>query len=445
MNSGLKDTDRCVMCGLCLPHCPTYALSRNEGDSPRGRISLMQALASGHLEADARISAHLEGCLGCRACEAMCPSGVPFGRLMDEARALLNEKRGEAPALPALARPLLRTDGTGRAAASMLRVYQRTGVHALVTRLPGLSGGRLGRALDMLPRRALAGPPRGLSLPPGDSRGRVYLFTGCTGAAFEGTALTAARDLLLHLGYQVEVAAGQGCCGALDLHSGHTAEAREAAERNLRSFGDSDVPVIALNSGCRTQLREYPTLVGQRAAAFSGRVKDLCGFLLEQSSELFDLSRGGPHPRADPRGDPVRPEGRAPTGDTTVRVAVHLPCTLRNVLREHGAMLELLCRVPGTEVVELDGNERCCGAAGSHMITHPEAADALLAPKVEAVRRLAPAAIITANIGCSLHFQAGLRKAGLDVPVLTPAEWILSVVSSPWSVEKCDNPLTTDN
>lgn len=407
MNHRLEDTDRCVMCGLCLPHCPTYALTRQEGDSPRGRISLMQALAGGQLPADDRVAGHLEGCVGCRACEAMCPSGVPFGRLMDEARELLQDMRADRPALPASARPLLRTDATGRAAAALLHLYQHTGLHGPLQRVPGLRRGGLGRALSLLPPTPTPAAPRGLHSPPGTARGRVYLFVGCTGAAFEGRALSAARDLLVGLGYEVEIPGDQGCCGALDLHSGHAGRARSAAARNLEAFGGSAHPVISLNSGCRTLLREYAQVLpgDERTTAFAGRVRDLTGFLLEHRDRLFGAGAAGANP-------------------VPSRVAVHLPCTLRNVLREHGDLLELLRRVPGTEVLELEGNERCCGAAGAHMFTHPEAADALLAPKIEAIGCMAPDALITANIGCSLHLQAGLRRAGLDVPVLTPAEWI---------------------
>ncbi len=398
------------MCGLCLPHCPTYGLSRQEGDSPRGRISLMQGLASGRLQADDKVTGHLDGCLECRSCESVCPSGVPFGRLMDEARALLREQRPDRPELPGIARPMLRGDATGRFMAGLLHTGQRLGLPGALGHLPGVSGKASARALALLPRQATPTAPRGTHTPAGESLGTVQLFIGCTGNAFEGRSLAAARDLLLALGYRVEVPRAQGCCGALDLHAGKPEAARRLAAGNLAAFGASDVPVISLNSGCRTQLREYEALIPE-GAALAGRVRDLYGFLMEHEERLFGeqgLIR------------PMPPESR------TMRVAVHLPCTLRNVLREQGAMLALLRRVPGLEVVELEGNERCCGAAGAHMFTHPETADALLSPKIEAVRRQAPEAIITANIGCSLHFQAGLRRAGLEVPVMTPAEWLVS-------------------
>jgi glycolate oxidase iron-sulfur subunit len=251
----------------------------------------------------------------------------------------------------------------------------------------------------------------------------VQLFVGCTGAAFEGKALTAARDLLLALGFEVEVPKTQGCCGALDQHAGRASRALELAQENLAAFGDQDIPVISLNSGCRTQLREYADrMPGPQAQAFAGRVRDLYGFLMEQEAQLFGAE--------GLLGCGIQPEDRVSAAGKLRRVAVHLPCTLRNVLKEQGALLALLRRVPGLEVVELAGNERCCGAAGMHMVTHPGEADALLAPKIEAVRQLAPEAIVTANIGCSLHFQAGLRRAGLDVPVITGAELIRQWVSA---------------
>jgi len=405
------------MCGLCLPHCPTYGLSRQEGDSPRGRISLMQGLASGRLQADNRVTGHLDGCLGCRACESVCPSGVPFGRLMDEARELLGEQRSDRPGLPSLAAPLLRADRLGRGAASLLHLVQHTGLHGALTHLPGLSSGTFGRALSLLPRHATGAAPRGIARPPGGLQGRVQLFVGCTGAAFEGHALAAARDLLLALGFQVQAPKGQGCCGALDLHGGRSDRAQELARDNLAAFGDEDTPIISLNSGCRTQLKEYAErMPGPQAQAFAGRVRDLYGFLMAQEERLFGAE--------GLLGCGIEPEDRAPAQGKVRRVAVHLPCTLRNVLKEQGALLGLLRRLPGLEVIELEGNERCCGAAGAHMMTHPGDADALLAPKIEAVRQLAPEAIVTANIGCSLHFQAGLRRAGLEVPVITGAELI---------------------
>ena len=398
----LKDTDRCVMCGLCLPHCPTYGLSRDEGDSPRGRIALMQGLASGALPVGERLLGHLDRCLECRACEAMCPSEVPFGRLMDAARARAEPLRPRSPGSRRLRRwgfALLRHPRRLRALTVLLRLYQRSGLQWLARR----SG--LLRLLALAPLEArLPALQRPLAkrrhAPAGPTRGRVALFTGCVEAVAGVDTQRAALRLLTRLGFEVDIPRDQGCCGALLLHNGAPGDAAERARANLAAFADPDLAaVLSTASGCSAQLAGYGALYGRedaRASAFAGRAQDITQFLAE-----LDW-----------------PEGLlSPLPET---VAVHDPCTLRHGLKQHRAVYRLLAQVPGLQTLTLNETGACCGAAGSHLLTQPDQADALRRPHLERLRTLGVRTLVSSNIGCALHLAAGIREAGLEIEVLHP-------------------------
>ena len=395
-NQLLADADLCVKCGLCLPHCPTYGLSQHEGDSPRGRIALLQGLAGGRLALTEKTEAHLDGCLSCRACESVCPAHVPYGRLLDRGRALMAQQR---PARTRAARvigaffvrPLLRSP-----LFVLLWLYQHSGAQHLLRRCHLLGRGALARLESLLPRvywpRRLQGAPSN-----GPS---VSLFTGCTGEALDRPALEAARDLLQKFGYSVNVPPAQVCCGALHQHAGLTATAQKLAAGNCDAFNDT-APVLGIASGCTAQLRDY------EGSDFSSRVDDVLGFL-------------------DRRGDLQR----ATFKPLPATVALHLPCTLRNVVKAVPALRAALARIPELTVVDLDPSHRCCGAAGSHFITHAADADALLAPKLSAAQKMKPDFVLSANIGCSMHLAGGLRRADLTVPVLHPVQLLARQFSS---------------
>lgn len=384
----LDDADLCVKCGLCLPHCPTYGLSQHEGDSPRGRIALLQGLAGGRIPLTAKTETHLDGCLSCRACESVCPAHVPYGRLLDHGRTLLAQQRPArtrgARILGAFfIRPVLRAP-----LFAALWLYQVSGVQFLLRRFRPLGRGALARLESLLPPVHW---PRRLQNAPGNGPS-VSLFTGCTGTALDRPALEAARELLQKLGYSVNVPATQACCGALHQHSGLTDTAQKLAACNRTAFSDN-APVLGVASGCTAQLREYD------ARDFSARVDDVIGFL-------------------ESRGDLQR----ATFKPLPITVGLHLPCTLRNVVKGAPALRAALARIPQLTVVDLDPTQRCCGAAGSHFITNATEADALLAPKLVAVEKLKPDIVLSANIGCSMHLAGGLRRDGVTVPVLHPVQ-----------------------
>lgn len=374
----LQATDLCVKCGLCLPHCPTYGLSQNEADSPRGRINLMQGLMQGIVHESSTARSHLESCLQCRACEAVCPSKVPFGQLMDTTRAELLSP----PGAPRLAEQLLQ------------RPMLKTGV-AL--------GGRGARALGL--QRPLSRWPRlaplklmGVAPPKAqvDAQADVFLFTGCTASVFDGEALQAAKRVLEALGLRLSVPGRDLCCGALHQHAGRAAQAEQQQAEVQALLQGFKGAVLALNSGCGSTLSQYSRVT----SPWAQRVVDLPTLLLQQ--ELSALTW-----RTDP-----------------VRVAVHTPCTQRNVLKSHAATLDLLALLPGVSVIPLAENDRCCGAAGTHMLTHKQQAEALLSPKLEALADADADILVTANIGCALHFQQGLAKRHQELPVAHIASFI---------------------
>ncbi len=395
-------TDLCVQCGLCLPHCPTYALYRIEGESPRGRLALIQGALTGALHADARLSALLDHCLSCQACEAVCPSRVPFGEIMDEARAMLEPARHRTPAARLLRRGLL--DGLVphgaalRLAGRLLRVYQRSGLQAVARRGGLLGARRLADAEALLPPLAPVRRWRSRYAAQPPHRGVVALFIGCVASVADRPNLEAAVRVLTRLGFEVRIPRNQTCCGALHRHEAAPEAERRLARRNLEAFGDSDVPIVSLASGCCAQLVRYGTLLATPGgAAFATRVYDINRFLVES-----------PWP-ADAQPAPLR-----------ARVAVHEPCTLRNALHGQDKPYRLLERIPGLDVIPLGGGAHCCGAAGAHLLHYAEDARRLREPKLQAVHALRPRFVVTSNIGCALHLAAGLRSDPQAPEVLHP-------------------------
>lgn len=384
--------DRCVKCGLCLPHCPTYGLAGVEGESPRGRIALMQGLASGRLAPEAILVRHLENCLGCRACEDVCPADVPYGEVIDAGRALLVERGVRPPAARRMVRQLLRRP---RVLGLLVRLAHLPGVATVARRLGGLPG----RAVALLPDGARS--PRAGDSPRrvGESFGEALLFAGCVGAAIDGRGLDDSRHALQAAGWRVRMPRRQGCCGAIDLHAGHTAAAQALARRNIAAF-PGDGPIVTCATGCAATLKEYARLAGTAGDRFAQRIRDPAELL---SGAKLALVAGRYR-----------------------KVVLHLPCTQRNVTGTAADTRRLLARIRGLAVRELPAG--CCGAAGEMFLGNPRLSDALLAPLLENLARDPPDALVTSNIGCAMHFAAGLARAGLPVDVLHPASLVVDAL-----------------
>jgi glycolate oxidase iron-sulfur subunit len=355
--------DQCVQCGLCLPACPTYALDRSEAESPRGRIAIAAALARGAAEPTAELRAHLDHCLGCLSCQRACPAEVRYDELLIETRALL----GPAPQRPRRLLGLLQHPG-------LLRALRRIGtafgaahwLRALARCLPTDSPWRA--ALRLLPGT----PPA--PLPRGDAAGaELALFPGCVASVEDAEAQQAALTLLHAAGYRIHVLPAF-CCGAMDLHGGETAAAEQAAERVRQAWQASGAErLLSVTPGCLGTLRH---------ALPDVPVLDPLSLLAERADRL----RFRPLP---------------------LRVALHLPCTQANVARSEAAMLQLLRRVPRLDVVSLPRPPNCCGTAGSHLLEFPARAAQLRAATLQPLATLAPARVLSSNIGCRLHLAAG--------------------------------------
>jgi glycolate oxidase iron-sulfur subunit len=385
----LRDADRCVLCGMCLPHCPTYARSGNEAESPRGRISLMLALARGQLEPTPALVEHLDSCLACRACETKCPSEVAYGRLIGAARRLIAEHRPPAWKARLLANFTSSAGLLEKGVALARGGFGRTVLRLLGMEQAGALAARDSRALPARTAVAASAP-----------RGRVALFTGCTGQAFDAETVQAAERLLGAAGFAVEMPEGRNCCGALHHHLGDSAGFEERACATLASFGDLPVDaVLFLASGCGAMLREYGTwLASEQATGFARRCMEITDFL---------AARGLP--------DGLR--FRLPEG----AVAIHVPCSQANVLKAGGATERLLrAALPDAHLAPLPQNHVCCGAAGSHMLLHADTAQALREPKLDALEQSGARFLVTTNVGCALHLAAGARARGLAVEVLHP-------------------------
>jgi glycolate oxidase iron-sulfur subunit len=390
--------ERCIHCGLCLEACPTYKITNLETESPRGRLHLMGAIADGRIDArtsDATVL-HLDRCLACRACEAVCPSGVPYGRLIEETRAGIAEARGISPLGQALLWSVSRP-WVLRAMAAVLLIAERTGLRRLARRfLPP----RL-RRLDAL--APPVGRPAYRAVSVAAPRSSVALLLGCVMRASYGDVHSATARVLAHLGAQVVDTPGQTCCGALHAHAGDKAEAIRLAKINIAAFERAEF-ILVNAAGCGAHLKSYVHLLEDRpnwagrAAALASRVRDV--------SEYMQTIVGD-----------------ETLGDLSIRVTYQDPCHLAHAQGIRAEPRALLSRVRGLELVEMAGADVCCGSAGYYNLAQPEYADRLLEPKIDAILATRPDAVVTGNPGCMLQLAAGLRARGrADIPVLHVVE-----------------------
>ncbi len=362
-------------------------MRRDEAESPRGRIALVQGLETGALAPSPRLDRHLSSCLECRACEPVCPSLVAVGSIMDQARARRTQ------ALPAwrrwARRTWLRALGSGsfmRIAQVLAGVYVGTGLERAARRL----------GLHRLPRlNAYARLAAGLHRPPRrdpqpQEAGMVALFEGCVSAVTQPQTLAAAVLVLTRLGIEVARPRGQGCCGAMLRHNGFPDEADTLLQNNADVLAGR--PLVGVASACVAELRTHPALA---------QAQELCAYL--------DAAPW-------PAGLALIP--------LAAEVLVHEPCSHRNLLGGNAAVYRLLARIPGLRVQPLPDNALCCGAAGTYLLQHPQTAAALLAPKLDHLARLRPRFLVTTNPGCALHLAAGLREAGLSIEVCHPVDLI---------------------
>jgi glycolate oxidase iron-sulfur subunit len=399
---------QCVRCGLCLPSCPTYVETLVETSSPRGRIALIKAVDEGRIDLlSPGFVAQMYECLDCRACEAVCPSGVEYGKLLEPARAKIEAAR--APQRPARERMVRRFAldslfndlALMRLVAGFVRLYQRTGLRAFARGSGLLQLFGLERMEALAPRisdRFFV--PRGQRWKAeGGRKLTAFLHAGCIQSVAFAHVDEATVRVLQRAGCDVVAPGDQGCCGAIAVHSGEPALGIEMAKRNIVAFERSKADVYAINAaGCGATLKEYGALFAgvpewhERAVAFSAKVKDV----LELLDEIGIDRRLGPV--AGP-------------------VAYQDPCHLGYAQRVTAAPRRLLAQIPGLRVVELDDAALCCGSAGIYNLTHPEISLKLRERKVEAILASGAAVVATANPGCELQIENGLRARGNGMQV----------------------------
>jgi glycolate oxidase iron-sulfur subunit len=394
----------CVHCGMCLPSCPTYRLTGQEMSSPRGRLWLMKSVADGRLDLlDPIFDEQMYQCLNCRACEAVCPSGVHYGPLVEAARSQLEQHRPR-PLWQRLGRRvgmgwLFADDRRLRRLVAGLRVYQRTGLDSLVRRTGLL------RLLKMAELEAMMPPVSPRSLLPGrewwpaDGGDAVHLFNGCImGTVFADTNRAAAR-VMAHNGASVDLPVGQQCCGALHVHAGMMDEARTLAKKNIDAFAsDDDEPIIVTAAGCGAVLKEYGYLFkddpayAERATAFSARVRDVTEFL-------------GARTLVPP---PVAVERT---------VTYQEPCHLAHAQLISSQPRQLLASVQGLTLIEMRESSLCCGSAGIYNLIRREMANDLGDRKAKHAMETAASEVVTANPGCAMQLRSSLHRNGSQMRV----------------------------
>ena len=401
--------NQCVRCGLCLPTCPTYVETLVETSGPRGRIALIRAVAEGQLDLTSPGFMHqMSECLDCRACEAVCPSGVRYGELLEPARTQI--VRATAPQRTPAARfgrsvligTLFARLGFMRFGAALVRFYQRSGLQAFAR-----SSGIL-RALRLDALEAIAPRMSARFFVPADQRfaargarkATAFLHAGCIMHVAFAEWNEASVRVLARAGVEVVVPRDQGCCGAITIHAGEMDRGRELAKRNIAAFERSGADVYVINAaGCGSALKEYGQLFHadpawhERALAFSAKVRDITEYLDEVG---------------------IDPE----LGAVNAVVTYQDPCHLAHAQRITAAPRRLLAQIPGLEIREMEESSLCCGSAGIYNVTQPEMAARLGRRKVEHVLDVAPDILATANPGCALQIANGLRTSGPNIEVL---------------------------
>ncbi|MCY7799887.1 (Fe-S)-binding protein [Bacillus haynesii] len=396
----------CMRCGFCLPSCPTYIESGfQESHSPRGRIALMKAVVDGTIEPDEDVERSLELCLGCRACEPVCPSGVNYGRLLEEARDIIQQNKKHAFPVKVLRRAVFKGlfphQNRIRALTGMLGVYQRSGMQNVIRKsgLLRLLPDHLAKMEAVLPKvpdmKQLKKRPHLLPAI-GERKKRAAFFSGCLMDTLFLDTNTATIELLRLAGCEIIIPEQQTCCGALHGHSGEKSEAILLAKRNIQAFEDSNADFIVTNAGgCGAFLKEYDHLLKDdsewrvRAASFTRKLKDFSSVLLELNFEQQSLE--------------------LPQQIVTYQDSCHL----RNVMKTSAEPRHLIRSIKGIEFKEMKNAESCCGSAGIYNIVESEMSMKILDTKMEAAAATRAATIVTANPGCLLQMKLGIERAGL--------------------------------
>ena len=427
--SAFKDVDvpdydiitNCMHCGLCLPQCPTYALSGLERSSPRGRIRLIKAVADGDLPITDGFVEEMNFCLDCQACETACPAGVHYGALVEAARTQIGEQmprwHWKRLMKSTLLDWLFAKTARLKSLASLIRAAERLRLTPFLreSRLMGRLFPRIQGIVSLAPpvsSRFSSDELPHTTLPKGPPRFRVGFLTGCImDVSFSDVNSDTVR-LLLHHHCEVVAPKGQGCCGSLQAHNGEMSTARRLARQLVESFAAESLDYVIMNSaGCGAFMKEYGKIlegedVGEEAKKLAHKVKDITEFLAETGLRVA-------------RGDDDLPkafEGK--------RVTYHDACHLVHSQKISRQPRELIRQVPGVEYIELPEATWCCGSAGIYNIVRYEDSMKLLNRKIECIKKAKPDILVTGNPGCLVQIQHGLRDEGMNIELLHTATFL---------------------
>ena len=410
----MEDLARCVHCGLCVNACPTYAITGLEAESPRGRIYLARAIEEERIELTEAVQGHWDLCLQCRACEAVCPSGVPYGRIMEHARMQVAADPPSGATARRVRRFVLRNVVARRRVLAFVLAPARLWAGSRARRLARPLMRRLGRIGTMesqLPRKS--GRPFRPGQPLAQSAvaaSEAVILTGCIMGELFGEVHRATGRVLAAAGVSATAPAGPGCCGALHAHDGDLGYARKLARKNIAAFeATGDRPIVVNSAGCGAAMKEYGDLLAgdqkwaARARTFASRVVDVSEYL----ATLGTLPAG------------------AFAGRVTYQDACHL-VHAQGIRDQPRALL----RGVGCDLVETQGADMCCGAAGIYSLVQPEMSAALRSRKAEQFAKQRPDVIATANPGCQMQYEAAVREAGISARVMHVVEVLDEAIRS---------------
>jgi glycolate oxidase iron-sulfur subunit len=391
---------QCVHCGLCLNQCPTYRALRLEPESPRGRIHLVKAAADGRIDLTDRFKEHLYLCLLCRACESACPSGVQYGHIAETAREQLGPpgSKWARTVLNFVFIHLLPYPKRLRAAARLLRFYQRSGLQTLIHPLLPENLRKMESMLPPIPRRLFA--PEANTLPAlGTRRATVAMLNGCVMPLLFGDVNEATVRVLRRNGCDVVFPREQICCGALNVHNGERAAARKMAQANIDAFLAAKVDAVIVNAaGCGAAMKEYSHLLHDNPT-YAAKAKQFSALVKDASEFLAAIGLVGKLAPLD------------------IAVTYQDPCHLVHGQRVRGQPRTLLQAIPGIRFTEMEGADRCCGSAGIYNVTHPGMSQHLLKEKMQAVAATQARAVVAPNPGCMLQFRYGAQQYGPELTV----------------------------
>lgn len=397
----------CTRCGFCLPSCPTYIeTGHDEVHSPRGRIALMKALVDGEIDPTEEVKASIDMCLGCRACEPVCPSGVKFGRLLEQARDAISQADKQSLTERALRGVFFKNIFPYQkrmiGLTGLLGFYQRSGAQKLaqsigIMKIFPESMRDMEKVLPKVPKKkALKNRPHHLQPLTENKTKKVAFFSGCLMDTIFMDTNDATTKLLQYAGCEIVIPKLQGCCGALHGHSGELAQARELAKRNIIAFEEAEVDYIITNAGgCGAFLVEYGHLLkddpewSERASLFARKIKDITSVLVELKFHQL----------------PLRLDEQIVTYQDS--------CHLKNGQKTFREPRVLLQSIKGVQYVEMKDASRCCGSAGIYNIVHADMAMQILDYKMEQAQQTKAKTIVTANPGCLLQMKLGIEREGL--------------------------------